>query len=156
MSKIILEEKYGKFKIWYNHKGYPCIWVDGKEIKLHVYIWEKINGNKPKEYEIHHKDFNKSNYLLENLELMTHSDHKRIHSGWVRENGKWIKKLCNRCGRLLDLNKFYFIRTRKIESALCKDCHNKVMKERNQRPENIIKLRTYKRDYYRSHYGKSK
>jgi len=148
--------KYENFNVWISKKGYPCIWIDGKEVKLHVYIWEKANGNKPKGYEIHHKDFNKFNYSLENLELLTKSDHRRLHAGWIRKNEKWIKKPCNKCKRLLDLNKFYFIKTRDIESNYCKECHNKIMLERNSYPENIEKLRTYKRNYYREHYGKQK
>lgn len=156
-DKIILDKrKYDNFNIWISKKGYPCIWIDGKEIKLHIYIWEKVNGSKPRGYEIHHKDFNKSNYLLENLELMTNSDHRRIHAGWIKKNEKWIKKLCNKCKRLLDLDKFYYIKTRKIESNYCKDCHNKIISERNLRPENIDKIRIYKRNYYREHYGKQK
>jgi hypothetical protein len=151
-----MEDYFGNFKIWHDHKGYPCIWIDRKEIKLHVYIWEKVNGNKPKGYEIHHKDFNKYNYLLENLGLMTNSDHRRIHAGWISENGKWIKKPCNQCKRILPLKDFYYIQTRKIESNYCKVCHNKIMSERNLQPKNIDKIKIYKRNYYREHYGKQK
>jgi hypothetical protein len=145
---------YEGFNIWISKKGYPCIWVDGKEIKLHVYIWEKTNGNKPGRHDIHHKDGDKLNYDLENLELVTYSEHKRIHAGWIKKNGEWIKKPCSGCNRILPLEDFYYVNTRKIESALCKVCHNEVITERNKRPENHEKLKTYKRNYYRSHYGK--
>ncbi len=151
-----MKEKYDKFGIWYDGKGYPCIWINRKEIKLHVYIWEKHNGNKPKHLELHHKDFNKKNYSLENLELLTKSDHRRLHAGWIRENGKWTMKPCNKCNRNLLLEQFYFVTTRNIESALCKKCHNEVIKERNQRPENIIKRKKYNSEYYRKHYGKQR
>lgn len=149
-------DNYEGFGIWYDKKGYPCIWINNKEIKLHIYIWEKINGNKPKGYEIHHKDFNKENYKIENLELLTLSVHRRIHCGWIRENSKWIKKPCNECNRILPLIDFYFIKTRNIESSLCKRCHNEVMKKRNNWPGNIKKIRIYKREYYRKHYGKQR
>ncbi|HEA19690.1 MAG TPA: HNH endonuclease [Pricia antarctica] len=144
---------YEGFKVWYSKKGYPCIWINRKEIYLHVWVWERKNGNKPKGYDIHHKDLDKSNYLLNNLKVMLHSDHLRLHAGWIRENGAWIKKPCNKCNKVLLLKDFYYVKTRKIETALCKTCHNKAVTERNQRPENREKLKAYKRNYYREHYA---
>ena len=149
-------KKYDNFNIWISKRGYPCIWIDGKEIKLHIYVWEKANGNKPKGYDIHHKDLDKRNYKLSNLELLNPSEHRRIHFGWIREKGKWIKKPCNKCKKVLDLSDFYFIKTRNIESNFCKKCHNKIVSERNKNPERIAKLRIYKREYYRKKYGKRK
>jgi hypothetical protein len=149
-------DKYlSKYHIWYDHKGYPCITVAGKEIKLHVFIWEQAHGEKPDGYEVHHKDRNKGNYDLSNLELLTNSDHGRVHAGWVRENGVFVAKPCNRCGQILPLDQFYFVKTRNIQTALCKKCHNEVVAERNKRPENVEKLREYKRDYARAHYVKT-
>jgi len=98
---------YEGFGIWYSSKGYPIIWIDGKSIKLHIYVWEKENGSKPKGYQIHHIDNNKKNYLLENLQLVTQSDHFRIHAGWVSEDGEWTKKPCSTCKRKLSLDRFY-------------------------------------------------
>ena len=82
-------ETYQGFGIWYDTFGYPTVWLNNKSIKLHVYIWEQVNGEKPNGYDIHHKDFNKKNYKLDNLSLETYSDHRKIHAGWVRENGNW-------------------------------------------------------------------
>jgi len=153
MNKVL---NYEKFKVWYSHKGYPLIWISGKEVKLHVYIWEKTNGSKPKGCDVHHKDNDKGNFVLNNLELVTFSEHRRIHAGWIRENGKWIKKPCNDCNKILPLKDFYYVKTRKIESALCKECHNEVIKKRNSTPEMKVKLKVYKREYYRKNYGKQK
>jgi len=146
----------GKYKIWLDHKGYPCIWIDSKEIKLHVYIWELANGSKPKGHEIHHIDNNKANYSLANLELLDFSAHRRLHCGWIKKNGIWIAKFCSRCKKTLTLENFYYVKTRNIHSALCKICHNNVVKKRNKLPQNIEKLRTYKREYYRKNYGKQR
>ena len=79
--------KYRDRTIYYDRKGYPIISVDGKDVKLHVYVWEEANGEKPEGYQLHHKDFDKKNYSLDNLELVTQSDHLRIHAGWEREKG---------------------------------------------------------------------
>ena len=50
---------YEGFGIWYDKKGYPCICLCGKDIKLHIYICERVNGEKPKGFDIHNKDFDK-------------------------------------------------------------------------------------------------
>jgi hypothetical protein len=43
-------------------------------IRLHRWIWETFRGEIPKGYEIHHKDHNKLNNSLDNLELVTHRE----------------------------------------------------------------------------------
>ena len=110
------------FGVWYDAKGYPIICINGKDIKLHIYIWERENGEKPKGMQLHHKDFNKRNYSLGNLQLVTQSEHFRIHAGWVRENGVWTKKHCNHCNKVLGLDKFYQRKTANTPSGLCKKC----------------------------------
>ena len=52
--------------------------------RIHRYVWEKHYGSIPDGYEIHHKDFNKSNNNIENLELIKKERHASIHG---RENG---------------------------------------------------------------------
>lgn len=46
---------------------------------LHQYLWESENGKLPKGHEIHHKDFNTLNNSLDNLQLVTIKEHKKIH-----------------------------------------------------------------------------
>lgn len=138
---------------WTDHKGYKCVCIKGKEYKVHVLVWESANGPKPKGNEIHHKDLNKSNYELSNLESLTPSDHRKIHAGWIRSNGKWTRKPCNRCEKILPLSDFYYANTRKIESALCKKCHNEVITERNGSTVNKQKLKTYKHEWYLKNKG---
>ena len=83
---------YEGHKVWLDKKGYTTVWIDGKNKKVHVLEWEKHNGKKPIGYQLHHKDEDKSNWHIDNLELVTQSDHHKIHAGWLRENGKWIGK----------------------------------------------------------------
>lgn len=58
--------------------------------RLHVYVWESINGEIPKGYHVHHKDENKRNNELDNLELITAHEHLSLHSkeraDWARQN----------------------------------------------------------------------
>jgi hypothetical protein len=157
-DKIILDLcgiRYER-KIYLDHKGYSCVYINHKEYKVHVLVWQSVFGIKPKGYEIHHKDQDKSNYDIDNLELLSSSDHRRIHAGWVRISGEWTHKPCNKCGQLLPLSDFYYVNTRKIETALCKVCHNETISERNARPELKEKIKVYKRNYYRMHCGKQK
>lgn len=47
--------------------------------RLHVYIWEKEHGEVPKGYHVHHKDSDKNNNELNNLELLSSSRHAKLH-----------------------------------------------------------------------------
>ena len=60
--------------------GYPTIWTGVKNELLHRYIWEKYNGKIPKGYEVHHKDKNRINYDINNLELIETELHHRLHA----------------------------------------------------------------------------
>lgn len=47
----------------------------GKRQQMHRYVWEKHFGEIPKGYDIHHKDHNRTNNDISNLELLTKSEH---------------------------------------------------------------------------------
>ena len=101
------KNNYKGYKIFYDKKGYPCIWLNGKNKKVHILVWEEMYGQKPEGYDIHHKDFNKDNYNIINLELLSYSDHRKVHANWVRINGKWVAKPCKDCKKVLPLNAYY-------------------------------------------------
>jgi hypothetical protein len=50
----------------------------GKKL-LHRLIWEHYNGTIPKGYIIHHKNGNKLNNSIDNLQCMSQSEHCRLH-----------------------------------------------------------------------------
>ena len=54
-------------------------WVDERKTYLHRYVWECNNGEIPKGYHVHHKDYNFSNNEIENLELVHASKHLSDH-----------------------------------------------------------------------------
>ena len=126
---------------WDNHiskpglDGYPRMQVEGKTKKTHVAVWERAYGNKPNGFIIHHKDFNKENYELSNLELIINSDHRKIHAGWIKTNGEWSHKKCCNCKQLLPLSEFKKIGKNASPGPICCDClpayaHKAYMKKR--------------------------
>ena len=60
--------------------GYPTICVSGKNVLLHRYVWEKYYGTIPTGFEIHHKDKNRKNYSISNLELIDVIEHHSQHA----------------------------------------------------------------------------
>lgn len=63
--------------------------------RLHVYVWEYFNGKVPMGCEIHHKDFDKSNNEIGNLQMLTKKEHLSLHGrSWDKERyKKQIKNL---------------------------------------------------------------
>lgn len=60
--------------------GYPTIFINGKNVLLHRYVWEKQFGKIPYGLEIHHIDKNRFNYSIENLKLVEKKAHHRKHA----------------------------------------------------------------------------
>ena len=77
---------YNGHKVYMNGK-YPAIWLDGKSQHVHVVEWERHNGSVPKGMIVHHKDENKMNWNIDNLELLTRSEHIKKHSDIVHRKG---------------------------------------------------------------------
>lgn len=78
--------------------GYPTIFVNGKNVLLHRYVWEKHFGKIPEGYEIHHKDKNRLNYSIDNLELTEIKEHHRQHAienGLGKSNEGKLKTHCS-------------------------------------------------------------
>ena len=116
---------------------------------LHRYKYKCEVGEIPIGYDIHHKDFNKKNYKLDNLSLETYSDHRKIHAGWVRENGNWTLKPCKDCKQLLPLDKFYQRKglTPNQRCIKCLSIYSKVKLKNN--PEYRERKRLYLKGYYK-------
>ena len=48
--------------------------------RLHVYVWEFYNGEVPAGCHVHHKDMDKRNNEIENLQLLTADEHRAYHA----------------------------------------------------------------------------
>lgn len=109
--------------------GYPRVKTkkDGEWVSIeeHILVWEQHNGKIPKGMVIHHKDLNKYNNNILNLELVTELYHNRIHRGYIFENNNWyvICKVCNK-KLLLSSSNFYITSTGAADHKTCKNCYS--------------------------------
>lgn len=71
----------------YMNGDYPAIYKDGENCHIHRLEWEKFNGKIPDGYVVHHKDENKLNWSIDNLELLTRAEHIMRHKNVVKRPG---------------------------------------------------------------------
>lgn len=79
---------YDGKKFTLKNTGYYSLTTDDRCL-MHRYVWESKNGPIQNGYDIHHRDRNKSNNSIENLELIKHDDHARKYS---TGNNQFTKK----------------------------------------------------------------
>ncbi|MBT3582788.1 HNH endonuclease [Candidatus Woesearchaeota archaeon] len=61
------------------NSGYVRIRKFGGYILEHRFIWEQSNGEIPKGFQIHHINENKQDNRIENLQLLSNSEHQKLH-----------------------------------------------------------------------------
>lgn len=90
----------GKIAIFNDHKYvrddktgyYLCHDTPGTGTRLHRDIWEHYNGAIPDGYSIHHKDHDKSNNEIDNLQIMENSAHSKLHQAELTDEQKRKQK----------------------------------------------------------------
>lgn len=71
-----------EFRVYFGKRFYKQkdgYWANIMPIHAHRWVWINHYGSIPKGMDIHHKDGNKSNNEIENLEALTRSDHLKRH-----------------------------------------------------------------------------
>ena len=74
----MLNKTYEGHNVYMSGK-YPAICLNGKNAHVHRLEWEKHHGKIPDGYIIHHKDEDKTNWNIDNLEMISRSDHIMKH-----------------------------------------------------------------------------
>ncbi len=114
--------------------GYKVIFINGHEILEHRHIYEKHHNVTLKRRQIiHHKDGNRSNNSIDNLELLeSQSDHIKHHNterilikSKLRGEHEG-QKYCTCCKIVLNLSDFYKNPHHRLGySQYCKQCTKK-------------------------------
>ena len=68
----------------------------GLRLFMHRYVWEYYNGPIADGYEVHHKDFNKANNDIDNLQLLSVAEHRKLHADLLtQEQREWKRHNMN-------------------------------------------------------------
>ena len=117
-------------------KGYRRLRIGRRQVMEHVYVWEQHNGrDAPPGHDIHHRDGDKLNNDIGNLQLVTKLEHKRIHSGCELRDGEWWKP-CTICGELkpIDVEHWYISPEGWPLYGRCRPCHiGRVVRDKRLR-----------------------
>jgi hypothetical protein len=138
MQGTVDRDGYRYFYI--NRKGEPK-----RRIAEQRLIWEQAYGPIPEGMDVHHRDENKLNNVLDNFELKPRGDHQRMHrraaAGGYEIRDSFECKPCRECLAVLPLSEFYDKPSGKARNpskhCWCKSCFNKKAVERRRRRINV-------------------
>jgi uncharacterized protein YbdZ (MbtH family) len=82
---------YDDKKFTLRNNGYYSLTTNERTL-MHRYVWQKENGKIPKGWDIHHKNENKADNRIENLECLSKSEHTRLYSPHNNQYTKGRKK----------------------------------------------------------------
>jgi hypothetical protein len=84
-------QEYDGRKFTLRNTGYYSLTTDDRGL-MHRYVWQKEKGKIPIGWDIHHKDEDKSNNNIYNLECLPKSEHTRLYSPHNNQHTKGHKK----------------------------------------------------------------
>jgi hypothetical protein len=86
---VIHQQHFGR-KFYQDQRTGYWISTDYPRIRAHRWVWINIHGKIPKGYHIHHKNENKSDNSIENLELIERTRHLKHH--YTEEKREFARK----------------------------------------------------------------
>ena len=60
--------------------------------RMHVYVWEYYNGPVPQGYHVHHKDGNRANNQIDNLEAIDGRVHEKLHGAMLTDEQRQLRR----------------------------------------------------------------
>jgi len=118
---------YHRYNLWDGKRG--------RAVMAHVVEWERHHGPIPEGFQVHHKNHDKQDNRIENLELVDAITHKRIHSGCELRDGEWWKP-CHICGEFkpVTAEHWYISAAGYPLYGRCRPCHvRKVVADKQRR-----------------------
>lgn len=118
-------------------KGYRRIQIDGRKWFEHVLVWVHLVGPIPDGKQLHHKNGDKLDNRIENLECLDPKTHKHKHSGCIlAANGEWWKP-CRKCKTFFPISSYYSRIDGDCVRSWCRECciKNTVENKRRRRME---------------------
>jgi hypothetical protein len=90
----------------------------------HNWIWEQAYGPIPSGWQVHHVNEDKQDNRLENLRLVSPTEHKRLHGGCELRDGVWWKP-CKLCGERKPITAEYWYLSPEgwPQYGRCRPCH---------------------------------
>ena len=135
MRKKVYDRPEGTLTSW----GYYVKWLKGRGyIRMHRLVMEKHLGRElTRDEVVHHKDGNRRNNALENLELMTKKEHDAHHSGprKINPNNTETHKQCRKCKQITERHNFGVDNSQwDKQMAYCFACAQEMCRNRRKRP----------------------
>ena len=117
-----------------SRKGYHRIRRGGRVVMAHRWLWEQARGPIPEGMHIHHRNGDRLDNRLDNLEMVDPVTHKRIHSGCEYRDGLWWKP-CSKCAELkpVTVEHWYISREGWPLYGRCRPCHIACVVESKRR-----------------------
>ena len=120
----------GRFLVW--RPDYPKCYDEGYALRYHVVWWLKTGEVIKKGYNLHHINHNKSDDRFENLELIKHNTHSKLHQ--ITTN----PTICETC------SKFFFRANnrKRYKNNFCShSCYTKFPKSSETRKKHSTSLK---------------
>jgi predicted RNA-binding Zn-ribbon protein involved in translation (DUF1610 family) len=96
IEKVISKGEYNYMKV----KAHPNATKHGYVLEHRIVVENHLNRILDKSEVVHHKNHNKKDNRIENLEVMILNEHATLHA---HEHGrKWVKLKCPNCGVIFD------------------------------------------------------